>query len=336
MTKQTNIAINGFGRTGRLAFRNAINTKNAKVVAINDLISNEQMAHLLKYDSVHGKFDGEVSVEDDVLVVNGESIRITSKKNPADLAWGDVEADVVLECTGIFKTREKASEHLKAGAKKVIVSAPSKDLPMFVMGVNHDEIKASDKIISNASCTTNCLAVLAKVVHDNFGIVEGLMTTVHAATASQSTVDTAGKKNYRIGRTAINNIIPTSTGAAIAVGKVIPDLNSKLTGMAFRVPTADVSVVDLTIRTEKKTDLTAIKNAIKKAAENDLNGILGYSDEELVSQDFVSDERSSIFDADASIELNANFFKLVSWYDNEYAYSSKLIDLALYASSLNT
>lgn len=330
----TNIGINGFGRIGRIAFRIAMQRDNVKVVAVNDLIPIDQLAHLLKYDSVHGQFDGEVKVEDGALVVNGEKIRVTSETDPANIGWGKLAVDVVMECTGIFKNHEQASAHLKAGAKKVVISAPSGDAPMYVMGVNHKDVPASDKVVSNASCTTNCLAPLAKVINDNFGIAEGLMTTVHAATSTQSTVDVPKKKNYRIGRSAINNIIPTSTGAAVAVTKVIPELDGKLTGMAFRVPTADVSVVDLTLRTEKDTNLEEIKKVIKATAENEMKGTLGYTEAEVVSQDFVNETRTSVFDADASMELNANFFKLVSWYDNEYGYSSSLVDLTLYVASL--
>lgn len=328
------MAINGFGRIGRLALRIALKQENINIVAVNDLVSVEQLAYLFKYDSVHGRFDGEIEIKNNNLIVNGQEIRVTAEKDPENLAWDEVNAEIVLECSGVFKDHNSASKHLKAGAKKVVISAPSKDAPMYVMGVNHKEISADQDIISNASCTTHCLAVLAKVVHDNFGIKEGLMTTVHAATASQKTVDTPAKKNFRIGRSGLNNIIPTSTGAAMAVTKVIPELEGKLTGMAFRVPTADVSVVDLTLKTEKKTDLKTIKEKIKEVSENELKGILGYTEDEVVSQDFVSDTHSSTFDANASIALNSNFFKLISWYDNEYGYASKLLDLALYINSL--
>lgn len=330
----TNISINGFGRIGRIAFRIAMQKDDLKVVAINDLVPIEQLAHLIKYDSVHGRFDGDIEVKDGNLVVNGNEVRVSAEKNPEDLAWGEVDTDVVLECTGIFKSHEQASAHLKAGAKKVVISAPSNDAPMYVMGVNHESVDASEKIVSNASCTTNCLAPIAKLLNDNFGIEEGLMTTIHSATSTQSTVDAPAKKNYRIGRSALNNIIPTSTGAAVAVTKVIPELEGFLTGMAFRVPTADVSVVDLTVRTKKATSLEEIKKVFKEAAEGDLKGIIGYTDAQVVSQDFVSDGRSSIFDADASMELNSNFFKLVSWYDNEYGYSNRLIDLVQHIDSL--
>src|SRR5690625_1600569 len=334
MNNKMNIAINGFGRIGRLALRIALNKENVNVVAVNDLVPVEQLAHLFKYDSVHGRFDGTVEVKDDNLIVNNQTIRVTSEKNPENLAWDEVETDIVLECTGIFRKQSEAAVHLKVGARKVVISAPSEDAPMFVMGVNHTKIPHDAKIISGASCTTHCLAVLAKVIHDNFGIEEGLMTTIHAVTASQSTVDSPTKKNYRIGRSTLNNIIPTSTGAAIAVTKVIPELEGRLTGMAFRVPTANVSAVDLTVRTEKSTSLEEIKKKIKETAENDLKGILSYTEDEIVSQDLISDEHSSTFDANASIELNPNFFKLISWYDNEYAYASKLVDMALYVNSL--
>ncbi|MGV6845155.1 MAG: type I glyceraldehyde-3-phosphate dehydrogenase [Lutibacter sp.] len=328
------LGINGFGRIGRIAFRVAASRSNVEVVAINDLLDVEHLAYLLQYDSVHGKFDGEVSVKNGNLVVNGKEIRVTAERNPEDLKWDEVNVDVVLDCTGIFTTLDKAQAHLKAGAKKVAISAPSKDAPMFVMGVNHKEITSNDTIVSNASCTTNCLAPLAKVINDNFGIVEGLMTTVHASTATQSTVDAPSRKAYRLGRSAINNIIPASTGAAKAVTKVIPALEGKLTGMAFRVPTPDVSVVDLTVRLEKAASMDDVKKAIKDASENELKGILSYTEEEVVSQDFVSEAHTSNFDSGASIALNENFFKLISWYDNEFGYSTKLIDLATYINSV--
>lgn len=330
----TKIGINGFGRIGRIAFRIMSQREDLQVVGVNDLVPIEQLAHLLKYDTVHGRYDGEVKVEGDSLIVDGHKIRVTAERNPEDLKWDDIDVDVVLECTGIFKETDKASAHLKAGAKKVVISAPSKDAPMYIMGVNHTEVPKDANIISNASCTTNCLATLAKVVHDNFGIAEGLMTTIHAATATQSTVDVPDKKNYRIGRSAMNNIIPTSTGAAMAVTKVIPELEGKLTGMAFRVPTDDVSVVDLTFRSEKETSLDEIRQTLKEAAENELNGYLEYTEEELVSQDFRSDSHSAIFDAEASMELNNKFFKLIAWYDNEYGYSTRLVDLTEYFASL--
>ncbi|PCI31969.1 MAG: type I glyceraldehyde-3-phosphate dehydrogenase [Flavobacteriaceae bacterium] len=330
----TKIGINGFGRIGRLAFRVATKREDVTVVGINDLLSVEHLAYLLKYDSVHGQFDGTIEVKDGNLVVNGNSIRITAERNAVDLKWNEVDADVVLECTGIFTTLETAQNHITAGAKKVAISAPSADAPMFVMGVNHKDVKATDTIVSNASCTTNCLAPLAKVINDEFGIVEGLMTTVHAATATQFTVDGPSRKDFRLGRASLNNIVPASTGAAKAVGKVIPELAGKLTGMAFRVPTVDVSVVDLTVRTKKAVSFADLKAAIKRASENELEGILGYTEDGVVSQDFVSEPKTSTFDANASMSLNDNFFKLVSWYDNEYGYSTKLIDLAVHINGV--
>ncbi|AKP69003.1 glyceraldehyde-3-phosphate dehydrogenase, type i [Riemerella anatipestifer] len=308
---------------------------NIEVVGINDLINAEYMAYMLKYDSVHGKFDGEVSVEGNDLVVNGKRIRVTAEKDPNNLKWNEVGADYIVESTGLFLTKETAQAHINAGAKKVVLSAPSKDdTPMFVMGVNHKDLTADQKIFSNASCTTNCLAPLAKVVHDNFGIVEGLMTTVHATTATQRTVDGPSMKDWRGGRSALLNIIPSSTGAAKAVGKVIPSLNGKLTGMSFRVPTADVSVVDLTVRLEKGASYDEICAAIKAASEGELKGILGYTEDLVVSQDFIGDKRTSIFDKDAGIMLSPNFVKLVSWYDNETGYSNKLTDLLVHSASL--
>jgi glyceraldehyde 3-phosphate dehydrogenase len=328
------IGINGFGRIGRIAFRVAVARPNIEVVGINDLLDVDHLAYLLKYDSVHGKFDGTVAVANGNLVVNGKEIRITAERNPEDLKWDAVGAEIVLDCTGIFTSLEGAGKHIAAGAKKVAISAPSADAPMFVMGVNHKEITAANTIVSNASCTTNCLAPLAKVINDNFGIVEGLMTTVHATTATQLTVDGPSKKDWRGGRSALTNIIPSSTGAAKAVGKVIPELNGKLTGMSFRIPTADVSVVDLTVRTKKAATWAEVKAALKAASENELKGVLGYTDEAVVSQDFVSEPRTSVFDAEASIALNDNFFKLVSWYDNEFGYSTKLVDLATYIANV--
>ncbi|AMC11985.1 glyceraldehyde-3-phosphate dehydrogenase [Lutibacter profundi] len=328
------IGINGFGRIGRIAFRVAVDRPNVQIVGINDLLDVEHLAYLLKYDSVHGQFNGTIEVKNGNLVVNGNEIRITAERNPEDLKWDEVEAEVVMDCTGIFTNLEGAQKHITAGAKKVAISAPSADAPMFVMGVNHTKIKATDTIVSNASCTTNCLAPIAKVINDKFGIVEGLMTTVHAATATQFTVDGPSKKDYRLGRSSLNNIVPASTGAAKAVGKVIPELNGKLTGMAFRVPTVDVSVVDLTVRLEKSASFEEVKAAIKDASENELKGILGYTEEGVVSQDFVSEPRTSVFDANASIGLNDNFVKLVSWYDNEFGYSTKLVDLATYIHSI--
>ena len=330
----TKIGINGFGRIGRIAFRIAAANENVEIIGINDLLDVTHLAYLLKYDSVHGKFDGTVEVSDGNLVVNGKTIRITAERNPEDLKWDAVGADIVMDCTGIFTTLDKASGHLKAGARKVVISAPSADAPMFVMGVNHHEVKADQTIVSNASCTTNCLAPLAKVIDDEFGLVEGLMTTVHAATATQFTVDGPSKKDYRGGRSSLNNIIPASTGAAKAVTKVIPALEGKLTGMAFRVPTADVSVVDLTVRTEKPTSYAQIKEAFKKASEGAYAGVISYTEDSVVSQDYVSDPHTCNFDAGAGMALNDNFFKLIAWYDNEYGYSAKLVELAQYVSKL--
>ena len=328
------IGINGFGRIGRIAFRVAVSRPGIEVVGINDLLDVDHLAYLLKYDSVHGRFNGTVEVVNGNLVVNGKEIRITAERNPEDLKWDAVGAEIVLDCTGIFTSLEGAQKHITAGAKKVAISAPSADAPMFVMGVNHKQITAANTIVSNASCTTNCLAPIAKVINDNFGIIEGLMTTVHATTATQLTVDGPSRKDWRGGRSALTNIIPSSTGAAKAVGKVIPELNGKLTGMAFRVPTADVSVVDLTVRTEKAATWAEVKAAIKHASENELKGVLGYTEEAVVSQDFVSEPLTSTFDADASIALNDNFFKIVSWYDNEFGYSTKLVDLATYIANV--
>ena len=329
------IGINGFGRIGRIAFRVAVSRSNVEIVGINDLLDVDHLAYLLKYDSVHGQFDGTIEINNGNLVVNGKEIRITAERNPENLKWDVVGADVVLDCTGIFTSLEGAQKHITAGAKKVAISAPSADAPMFVMGVNHKNITAADTIVSNASCTTNCLAPIAKVLNDKFGIVEGLMTTVHAATATQFTVDGPSKKDFRLGRASLNNIVPASTGAAKAVGKVIPELNGKLTGMAFRVPTVDVSVVDLTCRLEKGASFEEVKAAIKHASENELAGILGYTEEGVVSQDFVSEPRTSVFDANASMGLNDNFVKIVSWYDNEFGYSTKLVDLATYIHEVN-
>ena len=321
------IGINGFGRIGRLVFRATTERDNIQVVGINDLLDVDYMAYMLRYDSVHGKFQGEVSVEDGMLVVNGNKIRVTAERDPSNLKWNEVGADYVVESTGLFLTKELAEAHLKAGAKRVVMSAPSKDdTPMFVMGVNNKEY-AGQPIVSNASCTTNCLAPLAKVVHENFGIVEGLMTTVHAATATQKTVDGPSMKDWRGGRSILGNIIPSSTGAAKAVGKVIPSLQGKLTGMSLRVPTADVSVVDLTCRLEKATTYEEIKAAMKKASEGELKGILGYTEDAVVSTDFLDEKRTSVFDANAGIMLNEHFVKLVSWYDNEIGYSNKVVDL---------
>lgn len=326
--------INGLGRIGRLVLRAASKRNDIEVVAVNDLLDIEHLAYLLKYDSVHGKFPGTITVDNHYLVINGKKIRVTAEKNPENLKWNEVGAEIIMDCTGIFKEVDSASAHIKAGAKKVVISAPSKTAPMFVMGVNHKSVKATDTIISNASCTTNCLAPLAKIINDEYGIEEALMTTVHAVTTSQSTVDSASKKNYRIGRNALNNIIPTTTGAAIAVTKVIPELEGKLTGMAFRVPTTDVSVVDLTLRTKKSTNYEAIKQLFKNASENEYKGLVNYTEDEVVSQDFVSDPYICTFDANAGIALNDNFFKLVAWYDNEYGYSSKLVDLTVHIATL--
>jgi len=323
------IGINGFGRIGRLAFRAAVNRKDIEIVGINDLVEPDYMAYMLKYDSTHGRFDGTVEVKDGHLVVNGKTIRVTAERDPADLKWNEVGAEVIIESTGLFLTQEAAQKHLQAGAKKVIMSAPAKDdTPTFVMGVNHKELKADQHIVSNASCTTNCLAPLAKVLHDNFGIVEGLMTTVHAVTATQKTVDGPSVKDWRGGRGAYQNIIPSSTGAAKAVGLVLPSLQGKLTGMSFRVPTADVSVVDLTVRLEKPASYETIKATMKAASEGELKGILGYTEDDVVSTDFLGDSRTSIFDAKAGISLSDNFVKVVSWYDNEWGYSNKIVDLA--------
>ena len=328
------LGINGFGRIGRIVFRETLNRDNIEVVAINDLLDVDHLAYLLKFDSVHGRFAGDVEVKDGQLYVNKKHIRVTAEKDPNNLKWDEVETDIVAECTGIFTTLEKAQYHINGGAKKVVISAPSADAPMFVMGVNHESVKASDTIVSNASCTTNCLAPLAKVINDNFGIVEALMTTIHATTATQLTVDGPSKKDYRGGRSALLNIIPASTGAAKAVGKVIPELNGKLTGMAMRVPTADVSVVDLTVKVAKETSYEEIMAVLKKTSETTMKGILGYTEEDVVSTDFNSDPRTSIVDAKAGIGLNSTFFKIVSWYDNEYGYSSKLVDLSIHVSNL--
>lgn len=330
----TKIGINGFGRIGRIAFRIASEREDVEIVAINDLLDVDHLAYLLKYDSVHGTFKGSIEIDGGNLVVNGKTVRITAEKNPEDLKWDEVGAEIIIDCTGIFTTKDTAAKHLTAGAKKVVISAPSKDAPMFVMGVNHQDITAQDTIVSNASCTTNCLAPLAKIVDDEFGLVEGLMTTIHATTATQMTVDGPSKKDWRGGRSALINIIPSSTGAAKAVGKVIPKLDGKLTGMAFRVPTADVSVVDLTVRTEKAVSYDQVKAAFKKASEGAYKGLVSYTEEQVVSQDFVSNSYICNFDAGAGIALNDNFFKLVAWYDNEYGYSAKLVDLSAHVASL--
>lgn len=328
------LGINGFGRIGRIVFRETYNRDNVEVVAINDLLDVDHLAYLLKYDSVHGRFNGKVEVKEGKLYVNDKHIRVTAEKDPAVIQWDAVGVDVVAECTGIFTTVDSAQAHIKGGAKKVIISAPSADAPMFVMGVNHNEVKPSDLIVSNASCTTNCLAPLAKVINDHFGIVEGLMTTVHASTSTQMVADGPSRKDWRGGRAASVNIIPSSTGAAKAVGKVIPSLNGKLTGMSFRVPTVDVSVVDLTVKLAKETTYEEIMAVLKNASENEMKGILGFTEDDVVSQDFVGDSRTSIVDAKAGIGLTSTFFKLVSWYDNEYGYSSKLIDLSVHIANL--
>ncbi|HJZ39861.1 MAG TPA: type I glyceraldehyde-3-phosphate dehydrogenase [Bacteroidales bacterium] len=329
------VGINGFGRIGRLAFRASIQRNDIEVVGINDLIDVEYMAYMLRYDTIHGGFKGTVEVKDGKLVVNGNAIRVTAEKDPANLKWNEIGAEYVIESTGLFLSRDKAEAHLKAGAKRVILSAPSKDdTPMFVYGVNHKKYTKDIDMISNASCTTNCLAPVTKVLNDNFGIVEGLMTTVHSTTATQKTVDGPSAKDWRGGRAAAGNIIPSSTGAAKAVTKVIPELKGKLTGMAFRVPTLNVSVVDLTCRLEKATDYDAIKAAMKKASETDLKGILGYTEDEVVSSDFIGDPRTSIFDAKAGIMLNPNFVKIIAWYDNEWGYSYKLLDMIAYMDTV--
>ena len=328
------LGINGFGRIGRLAFREAIK-RNIDVVAINDLLDVEYLAYLLKYDSVHGRFDGDVSVKDGMLIVNGMDVRITSERDPENINWAAAGAECIIEATGFFLTKELAEKHIKAGAKKVILSAPPKtdDVPMYVMGVNHKELKKETAIFSNASCTTNCLAPIVKVLNDNFGVTEGLMTTVHAATSGQKTVDSPSNK-WRRGRTVFGNIIPTTTGAAKAVTKVIPELKGKLTGMAMRIPAADVSLVDLTVKLEKATSYEEIKTKMKLAASGELKGVLLYTEDEVVSRDFISETHTSIFDAGAGLELNDKFFKIIAWYDNEYGYATKIVELLVYAASL--
>ena len=327
------VGINGFGRIGKLVFQAALEKGEVDIVAINDpFISADYMAYMVKFDTVHGRFNGEVKAEDNKLIVNGKTINVYNEMDPHNIPWGSEGVEYVLECSGVFTTLEKAQAHIDAGAKKVIISAPSKDAPMFVMGVNNETYDPSMTIISNASCTTNCLAPLAKIINDNFGIKEGLMTTVHSTTATQKTVDGASKKDWRGGRAASANIIPSSTGAAKAVGKVIPELNGRLTGMSFRVPTVDVSVVDLTCTLEKAATYEEICNAVKKASENELKGIVEYVDEDVVSSDFIHDPHTSIFDRIAGIQLTDNFVKLVAWYDNEWGYSNKLVDLAIYIS----
>lgn len=328
------LGINGFGRIGRMVLRASLQNDKVEVVAINDLLDVEHLAYLLKYDSVHGTCPASIEIEGGHLVIDGKTVRITAERNPQNLKWDEVGAEIVAECTGIFTMLEKAQLHIDGGAKKVVISAPSADAPMFVMGVNHTDATSSDMIVSNASCTTNCLAPLAKVLHDNFGIAEALMTTVHAVTATQMTVDGPSRKDYRGGRSSLLNIIPASTGAAKAVTKVIPSLVGKITGMAFRVPTADVSVVDLTVKLEKNTSYDEVMAALENASNTSMSGILGFTKELVVSQDFIGDARTSIVDANAGIQLNETFFKIVSWYDNEAGYSNKLIDLALHVQAL--
>jgi glyceraldehyde 3-phosphate dehydrogenase len=330
------IGINGFGRIGRLVFRAAQKHDDIQVVGINDLISVDYMAYMLKYDTVHGQFDGTIEIKDGNLVVNGNTIRVTAEKNPADLKWGDVGAEYVVESTGLFLSKDKAQGHIDAGAKYVVMSAPSKDdTPMFVCGVNFDAYEKGTQFVSNASCTTNCLAPIAKVLHDKFGILDGLMTTVHATTATQKTVDGPSAKDWRGGRAASGNIIPSSTGAAKAVGKVLPALNGKLTGMSLRVPTLDVSVVDLTVNLAKPATYDEIKAAMKSASENELKGVLGYTEDDVVSSDFIGDPRTSIFDAKAGIALTNTFVKVVAWYDNEWGYSNKVLELIVHMKKVN-
>lgn len=330
------VGINGFGRIGRLVFRAAQKRNDIEIVGINDLIDVEYMAYMLRYDTIHGQFDGSIEVKDGKLVVNGKAIRVTAEKNPADLKWNEVGADYIVESTGLFLTKEKAQAHIDAGAKYVVMSAPSKDdTPMFVCGVNTDSYVKGTQFVSNASCTTNCLAPIVKVLNDAFGVENGLMTTVHATTATQKTVDGPSMKDWRGGRAAAGNIIPSSTGAAKAVGKVIPSLNGKLTGMSFRVPTLDVSVVDLTVNLKKETSYEEICKAMKKASEGELKGILGYTEDAVVSSDFIGDARTSIFDAKAGIQLTPNFVKVVSWYDNEWGYSNKTLDLIAHMAKVN-
>ncbi|PHS54660.1 MAG: type I glyceraldehyde-3-phosphate dehydrogenase [Lutibacter sp.] len=336
MSNQTNkikVGINGFGRIGRLAFRSAVNRANVEIVAINDLLEIDHLAYLLKYDSVHGPFKGTIKVAQGSLIVNGKSVRITSERNPANIQWDQLNVDFVIESTGFFTDKDQAALHLKGGAKKVVISAPSEDAPMYVMGVNHLQLSKDEKVFSNASCTTNCLAPIVKVLNENFGIVEGLVTTVHSATGSQNTVDGPSDK-WRRGRSALNNMIPTTTSAGEAITKVIPELEGKILAMAVRVPTVNVSLVDLTVRLKKATSYTEIKEVMKNASENELKGILGYTDEEVVSQDFVSEPRTSVFDAEAGLALNENFYKIISWYDNEFGYATKIVDLIEHAASI--
>ena len=329
-----NVGINGFGRIGRMVFRASLHRNDIDVVAINDLLDIDHLIYLLKYDSVHGNCDAIITADDDGIIVNGQKIVILSEKNPSDINWKNFGVTTVIESTGLFTLKADAAKHLDGGAKNVIISAPSKDVPMFVMGVNHNMITPADNVVSNASCTTNCLAPVVKVLHDNVEVKEALMTTVHAATATQFTVDGPSRKNYRLGRSAINNIIPTSTGAAVAVTKVIPSLEGKITGMAFRIPTANVSVVDLTVKLSKSTSYDEVMAALELASKNELNGVLGFTTDKVVSQDFVGDPRTSIVDATAGIELNDTFFKLVIWYDNEAGYSNKLLDMAQHINAI--
>jgi len=327
------VGINGLGRIGRIALRTILERDNIEVVAINDLLEINHLAYLLKFDSVHGRFKGSVKVEKDVLLINGKPVRITSEKNPENINWGVLGVDFVLESTGYFTAKNEAALHLKGGAKKVVISAPSKDAPMFVMGVNNKQLKKDDLIFSNASCTTNCLAPVVKVLDENFGIIEGMVTTVHSTTSSQNTVD-GDAKNWRRGRAALNNMIPTSTSASEALYNIIPEMEGKILAMAVRVPIVDVSLIDLTVRLKKATSYNDIKKAIKYASENELNGILGYTEDEVVSQDFVSEPRTSVFDANAGMELNNHFFKIIAWYDNEFGYATKIVDLIEYSASL--
>ena len=328
------IGINGFGRIGRMVFRASLKRSDVKVVGINDLLEVDHMAYLLKYDSVHGNCQAKINVENGNLIVDGEVVRIKSERNPENIGWNDLDVDIALECTGLFTSLEKANSHILGGAKKVVISAPSPDAPMFVMGVNHNDVRSNQKIVSNASCTTNCLAPVVKVLNDKFGVAEALMTTVHATTATQFTVDGPSKKDYRGGRSSLINIMPASTGAAKAVTKVIPSLVGKITGMAFRVPTANVSVVDLTVKLSSNSTYENVMKALKESSEKELKNILGYTEELVVSQDFIGDPRTSIIDSKAGIQLNDTFFKIISWYDNEAGYSYKLIDLAVHINSL--
>ncbi|MBT3523959.1 MAG: type I glyceraldehyde-3-phosphate dehydrogenase [Flavobacteriaceae bacterium] len=328
------LGINGFGRIGRMVFRASLKRNDVQVVGINDLLDVEHLAYLLKYDSVHGTCNASIEVKNGNLVVDNNIIRISAERDPKQIAWDSISTDIVAECTGIFTSLEKAQFHIDGGAKKVVISAPSPDAPMFVMGVNHNDVKSSDLIVSNASCTTNCLAPVAKVLQDQFGISDALMTTVHATTATQFTVDGPSKKDFRGGRSSLLNIMPASTGAAKAVTKVIPSLAGKITGMAFRVPTANVSVVDLTVKLDSETSYDKVMDALKLASENELKGVLGFTKDLVVSQDFIGDSRTSIVDYNAGIELNSTFFKIVTWYDNEAGYSNKLIDLAAHVHSL--